>query len=443
MKKHYSASTCKKILTLTLVASLMVSGLTGCGKKDATAEQVYALTEKVGALEQRINDLEEQNEELRESLENNKENEDKKESASSDEKDKEKESSKDDEKKDQSADSRQDDQSSDQNSSSDKDSDKPASSGNITTGTGSDFREKHGALSVSSDGKLVDKNGDIVQLYGMSTHGLSWFPQYVDENAFRTLRDDWGANCVRLAMYTEEYGGYCSGGNQGELKNLVRNGVNHATNLGMYVIVDWHILSDNDPRRHTEEAKAFFNEFTQNYGGYSNILYEICNEPNGGTDWNAIKEYANAVIPVIRANDPDAVIIVGTPTWCQEPDKPLADPLPYDNILYAVHFYSATHQDDLYNRVKQCADSKLPMFISEFGVCDASGNGALDLNWAKKWLEMCDSYGISYINWNLANKSESSSAISSSCSKTSGWSENELSESGKWIRKWFRNKSGL
>ncbi|MCR5388411.1 MAG: glycoside hydrolase family 5 protein [Lachnospiraceae bacterium] len=310
-------------------------------------------------------------------------------------------------------------------------------------GFNKDFNTKHGALSVNSEGRLADKDGKAVQLYGMSTHGLSWFPQYVDKKGFKTLRDDWGVNCIRLAMYTEEYGGYCSGGNKTEIKKTVKKGIKYATDLGMYVIVDWHILSDNDPRKHTKEAKAFFNAFSKKYADHTNIIYEICNEPNSGTDWNAIKEYANKVIPAIRKNDPDAIIIVGTPTWCQEPDKALADPLPYKNILYSVHFYAATHHDDLYNRVKNCADSKLPMIISEFGVCDASGNGALDLTWAKKWLELCDKYGISYVNWNLSNKGESSSAIASSCAKTSGWKTSELTESGKWIRKWYRNKSGL
>lgn len=40
-----------------------------------------------------------------------------------------------------------------------------------------------------------------------------------------------------LAMYTEEYNGYCSGGNQAELRKLINNGVKYATELGMYVII--------------------------------------------------------------------------------------------------------------------------------------------------------------------------------------------------------------
>lgn len=159
--------------------------------------------------------------------------------------------------------------------------------------------EMHGALHVEN-GKLTDQHGDVVQLYGMSTHGIAWFPQYVNPDAFRTLRDDWNTNCIRLAMYTAEDGGYCSGGDKEQLKQLVKDGVSYATDLGMYVIVDWHILSDGDPNQNKDEAIAFFKEMAETFVNNDNVLYEICNEPNGGTSWESIKAYAEEIIPVIR-----------------------------------------------------------------------------------------------------------------------------------------------
>ena len=80
---------------------------------------------------------------------------------------------------------------------------------------------QHGALHVEN-GKLTDADGNIVQLYGMSTHGIAWFPQYINYDSFRTLRDDWNTNCIRLAMYTAEYGGYCAGGDKEQLKQRHR-----------------------------------------------------------------------------------------------------------------------------------------------------------------------------------------------------------------------------
>lgn len=307
-----------------------------------------------------------------------------------------------------------------------------------TVESGTPF-ENHGALSVKGT-QLVDKNGNPYQLKGVSTHGLAWFPEYVNKDAFQTIRDDWGGNVIRLAMYTDENGGYCSGGNQAELKALVDSGVNAATELGMYVIIDWHILHDLDPTVHQSESEAFFAEMSAKYADYDNVIYEICNEPNGGTTWSgSIRPYAEAIIPIIHKNNPDAVIIVGTPTWSQDVDvvaddvtgNPLSDS---QNVMFAVHFYAATHTDNIRNKVTYALDKGLPIFVSEFSICDASGNGANDYEQAEKWFELMNSNQLSYCSWSLSNKAETSALISSGCSKTGGWSEEDLSETGRWIR---------
>ena len=315
-------------------------------------------------------------------------------------------------------------------------SSQPAS-GSAPIGDG--FAAKHGALKLDGT-QLVDQNGNDIQLYGMSTHGIAWFPQVVSYDSFKTLRDDWNTNCVRLAMYTHEYNGYCAGGDQDYLKSLVRTGVDAATDLGMYVIIDWHVLQEQDPNVYKDQAKDFFKEMSETYADHTNVLYEICNEPNGYATWDSVKSYAEEIIPIIRENDPDAVIIVGTPTWSQDIDKAQANPLDYDNVLYALHFYAGTHKDVLWNRLDSCVQNGLPVFVSEFGMCDASGNGANDFNSTKSWFDVIEKYTISFCCWNLANKDEASSVFKSSCSKTSDWTENDLSESGKWIRDYFRSK---
>ena len=296
---------------------------------------------------------------------------------------------------------------------------------------------QHGALHVEN-GKLTDADGNTVQLYGMSTHGIAWFPQYINYDSFRTLRDDWNTNCIRLAMYTAEYGGYCAGGDKEQLKQLVRDGVSYATELGMYVIVDWHILSDCDPNQNKDEAIAFFREMSEAFADNDNVLYEICNEPNSGTSWDSIKSYAEEVIPVIREQKPDAVILVGTPTWSQEIDKAAASTLTFDNVMYTLHFYAGSHKDDLRNRLETCAQNNLPVFVSEFGMCDASGNGANDFDSTTKWLDLLNKYQISFCCWNLANKDESSSVFKAASTTLSYWTDEDFNESGRWIRDYFR-----
>lgn len=293
--------------------------------------------------------------------------------------------------------------------------------------------ELHGALKVDGT-NVVDANGEIFQLAGVSTHGLAWFPDYVNKDAFQSIRDDWGANVIRLAMYTAENGGYCEGGNKDNLKSLVKSGVNYATELGMYAIVDWHILHDLDPNKYKSDSIAFFDEMSKEFKDQDNVIYEICNEPNGGTNWSQVKSYALEVIPVIRANDPNAIIIVGTPNWCQFVDDAANDPITeYDNLLYAVHFYADTHRDDIRNRMVTAINKGLPVIISEFSICEASGNGYNNVEQANIWIDLLDQHNVGFVAWNLSNKAESSSLISSGNNKKSGWTFDELSESGKWL----------
>lgn len=299
-----------------------------------------------------------------------------------------------------------------------------------------------GALHVEGT-KLCGSNGEPVQLRGISTHGMAWFPDYINAECFAKLHDEWKANVIRLAMYTAENGGYCTDGDKEYLKGLIRSGVRYATEQDMYVIIDWHILSDNDPNIHLEEAKAFFAEISAEYAGADNVLYEICNEPNGGTQWSEIKTYAQEVIPVIRANDEKAVIIVGTPNWSQFVDQAAADPITgYENLMYTLHFYAATHKEDLRGKMAAAIDGGLPIFVTEYGICDASGNGAIDVGQANQWVDLMDQYGVSYVAWNLSNKDESSAILLSSCSKTSGFGQEDLSESGRWLYQMLTERQG-
>ena len=296
--------------------------------------------------------------------------------------------------------------------------------------------DNHGQLSVKGT-DIVDESGSKYQLKGVSTHGITWFPDYVNKDAFQSIRDDWDANLVRLAMYTDtgDSNGYCSGGDKDSIRGLVDAGVTAATELGMYVIIDWHILNDNNPNSHIDDAKEFFDDVSAKYSSNHNVIYEICNEPNGGTSWSDIKSYAEIIIPVIRKNDKNAIIIVGTPNWSQDVDIVSEDPITgYDNIMYAVHFYAATHKDDLRNKVKTAISNGLPVFVSEFSLCDASGNGGIDYDSSDVWFDLINDNNLSYASWSLCNKNETSALIKPDSTATSTITIDDLSDAGKYVR---------
>ncbi len=287
----------------------------------------------------------------------------------------------------------------------------------------------HGSLNVNGT-NIVDKNNNIFVLKGVSTHGIAWFPQYVNKETFKYMRDEWNINVVRLAMYTDPNVGYTKQDHE-----LVKKGVEYATELGLYVIIDWHILSDNNPNIYKQNAIAFFEEMATLYKDNINVIYEICNEPNGNVTWqNDIKPYANEVIGKIRSIDDDAIIICGTPNWSQDVDVVSYDPIEgYNNIVYALHFYAATHKDDIRAKASIAIQNGLPIIVSEFSICDAAGSGNIDLNEANKWMDFLNNNNIGYIQWNLSNKNETSALLLPSVSTVTNWTENDLSTTGKWL----------
>ena len=292
----------------------------------------------------------------------------------------------------------------------------------------------YGALHVE-DGVLTDKEGNAVSLTGVSSHGLSWFPEYVTADSIKSLRDNWGINVIRLAMYTSDYNGYCVGGQdiKDTLKDNIDEAVQAATDNDMYVIIDWHILNDADPNEYKAEAIQFFGEMVRKYEDNENVIYEICNEPNGDTAWNDIKKYANEVVPVIRNVDEDAIILVGTPKWSSDLDSVLDDPLEFDNIMYTYHFYAGSHKSSARNTLTNALEEGLPVFISEYGFVAADGDGAVDTKEAAKWQEVIDEYQLSSCIWNLSNKAEGSALIASDCDLTADFKYEDLSEQGQYF----------
>ena len=113
-----------------------------------------------------------------------------------------------------------------------------------------------------------------------------------------------------------------------------------------------------------------------------------------------------------------------------------ADPITdQTNLMYAVHIYAATHKDDLRNKVQSALDSGLPVFVSEFGLCDASGNGSIDYDQSDAWFDLINDKNLSYAAWNISNKAETSSLFDSSCTKKSGFTADAISDRERYIKK--------
>ena len=284
--------------------------------------------------------------------------------------------------------------------------------------------------------QLVDENGTAVQLRGISTHGLTWYPAYLNESLFRQISEDWNCSLLRLPMYSEIY---CENEkNRADSLSLLRKGIDLALAQDMYVLVDWHILEDKDPNQHIDQAVRFFDMISSEYADVPNLIYEICNEPNGETGWTEVSQYSNTVIPVIRKNSPDSVIVVGTPEYDRNLGSPLLCPLEYDNVMYVLHFYTATHDEGLRSELTAAIDAGMPVFISECGITEANGDGRIDFASAVEWFSCLDERKISYAVWSLSDKDESSAFFEPGFDPQKTIEDSDLTSTGLWVRELIR-----
>lgn len=297
--------------------------------------------------------------------------------------------------------------------------------------------EKHGKLSVQGI-HLVDENGEVFVLQGVSMHSLQRDDddQLLNEEALCYIRDHWKVNALRIAVPVTGTGSYSSStASRLRLIETVQYGIELADKLGMYVVVDWHVLEDGNPLHHVNEAKSFFRAISEKYPDQDNILYEICNEPNGseGT-WSNVRKYAQEVIPVIRENAPDSLIIVGIPDWSSNPEQVLRQPLgEFENIVYSYHFYAATHKEDRREVFEKALSQGLPLLVSEFGLCTAYGNGSPDLEESKEWLALLNQYSIGRICYGFFELDNGCDLLRKNAGMDGEWDEKSLTKTGTWI----------
>lgn len=294
---------------------------------------------------------------------------------------------------------------------------------------------KNGALGISG-GKIVNKNGEAPQLRGISFSWSIWGGQkYYNTDVVDWLVKDFKVSIIRLAMAVQPDHGYLQ--EPDKQKQMIVSLTDQAIKDGIYVLIDWH---DHHSNEHLEQSKAFFAEMAKRYAGKPNVIYEVWNEPER-IGWDTVKSYATAVITEIRKYDPDNLIVVGSPHWDQDVDVAAADPITgFKNICYSFHFYASDvhHQDQLRAKADLALQKGLPLIVTEWGVGEADGNGVFDMEKNKKWLDWMAKNKLSWANWNITDKKETTAILQPGAPANGGWTQYQLTPAGAYIREVLR-----
>ncbi|GAA1042622.1 cellulase family glycosylhydrolase [Virgisporangium ochraceum] len=320
----------------------------------------------------------------------------------------------------------------------------PSSSGpspSTSSPTGTTPVARNGLLRVCGR-QLCNARGKAVQLRGMSSHGLQWYSNCLADSSLNVLANEWNADVLRISMYIQE-GGYET--DPVGFTNRVHALIEEATERGLYAIVDWHMLEPGDPNHNLARARTFFTEIASRHRAKNNVIYEVANEPSG-VHWNTIKSYADQIIPVIRAQDPDGVVLVGTEDWSslgasgdgQGVQRILANPVSAGNVMYTFHFYAASHDDWHLNTVRD-AIAQLPVFVTEFGTQEYTGDGPNNFARAQQYLDLFAQNKVSWVNWNYSDDERTGAVFTQgTCAAGQFGGTNRLKEAGVWVRERIR-----
>lgn len=162
------------------------------------------------------------------------------------------------------------------------------------------------------------------------------------------------------------------------MRDILRPAVDHATRKGLYVIIDFHEIS-NVTAEKDAMAQAFWAYMAGQFAGYENVIYELFNEPidkastcvSGANDdcWPPFKAKAEGWAAIVRESAPSTLLLVGGPFWSQVIGPAADDPVSDPNVGYVGHIYP-THtnrgSDDVERQIRRCA-AVHPVILTEWG----------------------------------------------------------------------------
>lgn len=284
-------------------------------------------------------------------------------------------------------------------------------------------------------GFLRNEAGEVVQLKGVSSMWLNWEDDGYAESltSLEWMRDTWHASIIRVAMGIEPDDAYLS--NPEKALRQVRTIVENAITADMYVLIDWHDHNAH-AERNREASVEFFGMMAEEFGHLPNVLYEPYNEPLQ-VDWSQdLVPYHTAVIESIRAHDPDNIVILGTPNWCQDVDAAALDPIEGPGIMYALHFYACSHTSSIRSKGAFALRRSLPLFVTEWGATHADGgrDGIVCEGEAAAWHDWMDENAVSWTSWKLDGCTDSSCLFREGTPVDGPWDDEWLQGHGPFVR---------
>lgn len=236
--------------------------------------------------------------------------------------------------------------------------------------------------------------------------------------AYFEVMKSWGANIVRFPVHPTTWR---ERGKDNYIK-LLNEGIQWATELGIYVIIDWHSIGNlrtemyQDPMYETtqKETFEFWRTMSKQYKDNPTVaFFELFNEPTlyngqlGRCTWPQWKELVEEMIGIIRAHGATTIPLVAGFNWAYDLTPIATDPIKAEGIAYVSHPYPMKRAKPWENQWTQdwgYVAEKYPLILTEIGFCGQDDRGAhvpviSDESYGDAITKYCKEKNISYTVW--------------------------------------------
>ena len=266
---------------------------------------------------------------------------------------------------------------------------------------------------------FVNEKGEKMAFRGLNTSDPFKLNQEGQWNMryFQEMKS-WGANVVRFPVHPVNWRNV----GKTEYLKLLDQGVQWATELGMYVIVDWHTIGNlrselfQNPMYETtrKETFEFWQTIANHYRDHTTVaFFELFNEPTvyngrlGTCTWAQWKHFNEEMITIIRAHGSKAIPMVAGFNWAYDLTEAGADPIKAEGIAYISHPYPQKRNkpwEEQWTKDWGFMAEKYPVFLTEIGFCGPDDRGAhipviSDESYGDAITKYSREKGISYVVW--------------------------------------------
>ena len=265
--------------------------------------------------------------------------------------------------------------------------------------------------------------------------GKVTFNYYLNNNSVFELKK-WGVNIIRIGLEIDEV-------ENAEIMQDYLDTIDMLLDNNMYVLT---VLWNNENiNTNMEIARKYFELLSQRYKDTPNIIYEIANEPDRTVDWEMIKTYSNEIIPTIRSNDTDNIIIIPNPNYDNRPNEVnLNDITNNSNVMTSYHMYVGSNltQENI-SYLQQAIDKNIPVFVTEWGTTLSNGNEGFFEEYSNAFVKYMENNKLSWCNFHIGDKNflaeqgegnEEYSGIVKHNMWDNSLNDNILTDSGKYIK---------